>query len=230
MLNRLAPAVVSAVAVLGLAGAPSASAAAPTTARVAAQLQSARAAAPITARTAVQVRSAPADVLAPGPFHRQLDPLVGTWKAVKTNYLLGGGKPIVSRDITVTTRWIARTGGRFLEERTEGTLGGNPYYRLGVLGFSTIDRRYEWTTFDSATPTAMTYRGPALAKRTNKLSLPGTFTDPGVLGPEYVGKTIPMRTVITIRSNDKHTFDLYFTPPGQSERLVDRVVYTRRAG
>ncbi|MER6003387.1 DUF1579 family protein [Nonomuraea angiospora] len=230
MLNRLAPAVVSAVAVLGLAGAPSASAAAPTTARAAAPLQSASAAAPITAWTAVQVRSAPADVLAPGPFHRQLDPLVGTWKAVKTNYLLGGGKPIVSRDITVTTRWIAKTGGRFLEERTEGTLGGNAYYRLGVLGFSTIDRRYEWTTFDSVTPTAMTYRGPALTKRTNKLSLPGTFTDPGVLGPEYVGKTIPMRTVITIRSSDKHTFDLYFTPPGQSERLVDRVVYTRRAG
>ncbi|MFI9838326.1 DUF1579 family protein [Nonomuraea sp. NPDC051941] len=230
MLNRLAPAVVSAVAVLGLAGAPSASAATPTTARAAAQLQNAPAAAPITARTAVQVRSAPADVLAPGPFHRQLDPLVGTWKAVKTNYLLGGGKPIVSRDITVTTRWIAKTGGRFLEERTEGTLGGNPYYRLGVLGFSTIDRRYEWTTFDSVTPTAMTYRGPALTKRTDKLSLPGTFTDPGVLGPEYVGKTIPMRTVITIRSNDKHTFDLYFTPPGQSERLVDHVVYTRKAG
>ncbi|MEV4363174.1 DUF1579 family protein [Nonomuraea sp. NPDC049625] len=230
MLNRLAPAVVSAVAVLGLAGAPSASAATPTTALAAAHLQSAPAAAPITARTAVQVRNASADVLAPGPFHRQLDPLVGTWKAVKTNYLLGGGKPIVSRDITVTTRWIAKTGGRFLEERTEGTLGGNPYYRLGVLGFSTIDRRYEWTTFDSVTPTAMTYRGPALTKRTNKLSLPGTFTDPGVLGPEYVGKTIPMRTVITIRSNDKHTFDLYFTPPGQSERLVDRVVYTRKAG
>ncbi|WP_431919300.1 DUF1579 family protein [Nonomuraea jabiensis] len=215
MLNRLAPAVVSALlsalAVLGLIGAPSASAAAP-----------------ITARAALQVRSAPADALAPGPFHRRLDPLAGTWKAVKTNYLLGGGKPIVSRDITVTTRWIAKTGGRFLEERTEGTLGGHPYYRLGVLGFSTIDRRYEWTTFDSVTPTAMTYRGPALSKRTNELSLPGTFTDPGVLGPEYVGKTIPMRTVITIRSNDKHTFDLYFTPPGQSERLVDRVVYTRR--
>ncbi|MET7330323.1 DUF1579 family protein [Nonomuraea sp. NPDC005650] len=213
MPNRLSAAVVSTAAVLILTGAPSASAAAP-----------------ITARTA-QVRSAPADALAPGPFHRRLDPLVGTWKAVKYNYLLGGGgKPLVSRDITVTTRWIAKTGGRFLEERTEGTLGGNPYYRLGVLGFSTIDRRYEWTTFDSVTPTAMTYRGPALAKRTNRLSLPGTFTDPGVLGPEYVGKTIPMRTVITIRSNEKHTFDLYFTPPGQSERLVDRVVYTRRAG
>ena len=179
-------------------------------------------------RPAAASAATPADNLHPGPYQRALNPLVGTWKAVKTNYILGGGKPIVSHDITVTTRWITKTGGRFLEERTEGTLGGNPYYRLGVLGFSTIDRRYEWTTFDSVTPTAMTYRGPALTKRTNKLSLPGTFTDPGVLGPQYLGKTIPMRTVITIGRHGHHTFDLYFTPPGQHERLVDRVVYTRK--
>lgn len=36
----------------------------------------------------------------------------------------------------------------------------------------------------------------------------GTFTNPGLLGPNYVGKTIPMRTVITIRENDRHTFDI----------------------
>ncbi|GAA2319815.1 hypothetical protein GCM10010149_85680 [Nonomuraea roseoviolacea subsp. roseoviolacea] len=217
MLNRLSLSVVSVVAVLALTGAPAA------------------ATAPVTATTpvdasAVRSHGAPADPLAPGPYHRRLDPLAGTWKATKYNYILGrDGKPVVSRDITVRTRWIAKTGGRFLEEKTEGVLGGHPYYRLGILGFSTIDRRYEWTTFDSVTPTAMTYRGPALSEIGNRLSLPGEFTDPGVLGPEYVGKTIPMRTVITIRSDDRHTFELYFTPPGRSERLVDRVVYTRRA-
>ncbi|MEU6408436.1 DUF1579 family protein [Microbispora sp. NPDC046933] len=210
MLKRLSLSVVSAAAVLALTGTPAA------------------ATAPVPA-TAVRTQSAPAGPLEAGPFHRRLDPLVGTWKATKYNYLLGGdGKPVVSRDITVRTRWIAKTGGRFLEEEAEGVLGGHPYYRLGILGFSTIDRRYEWTTFDSVTPTAMTYRGPALSEVGDVLSLPGTFTDPGVLGPEYVGKTIPMRTVITIRSNDRHTFDLYFTPPGQPERLVDRVVYTRK--
>ncbi|MEU4544384.1 hypothetical protein [Nonomuraea dietziae] len=60
------------------------------------------------------------------------------------------------------------------------------------------------------------------------LSIPGEFTDPGVLGPDYLGESIPMRTVITIGSKNRHTFDLYFTPPGRPERLVDRVVYTRK--
>jgi hypothetical protein len=36
-----------------------------------------------------------------------------------------------------------------------------------------------------------------------------------------------MRTVITIESNDRHRFDLYFTPPGGAERLIDRKIYTR---
>ncbi|WP_433174045.1 DUF1579 family protein [Actinoallomurus sp. CA-150999] len=170
----------------------------------------------------------PADNLNPGPYQRALDPLVGTWKAVKTNYILGGGTPIVSHDITVTTHWITKTGGRFLEEQTQGTLGGNHYYRLGILGFSNIDHRYEWTTFDSVTPTAMTYRGNPVTAIPSVLSIPGEFTDPGVLGPEYLGKTIPMRTVITIGRHGHHTFDLYFTPPGQHERLVDRVVYTQK--
>jgi hypothetical protein len=170
----------------------------------------------------------PADNLAPGRYHRALDPLVGTWKAVKTNYVLDGGKPVVSRDLTVKVRWIARTGGRFLREETRGTLAGNRYYRLGVLGFSNIDRRYEWTTFDSVTPAAMTYRGAPVTDVASTMSIPGEFTDPGLLGPAYLGKTIRMRTVITIRADDHHTFDLYFTPPGQAERLADRVVYTRK--
>ncbi|WP_192809804.1 DUF1579 family protein [Actinomadura rudentiformis] len=172
--------------------------------------------------------AAAADNLTPGLHHRRLDPLIGEWKVVKTNYFLGGGVPVVSRDITVKVRWISKTGGRFLEERAEGTLAGNRYYRVGILGFSNIDRRYEWTTFDNATPTAMTYRGAPVTGAPSILSIPGAFTDPGLLGPEYLGKSIPMRTVITIAPNGRHTFDLYFTPPGQAERLADRVVYTRK--
>ncbi|MFD0856566.1 DUF1579 family protein [Actinomadura adrarensis] len=164
----------------------------------------------------------------PGRNHRVLDPLVGTWKAMKTNYVLGGDQPVVSRDLTIKVRWIARTGDRFLQEETQGTLAGSRYYRLGVLGFSNIDRRYEWTTFDSVTPVAMTYRGAPVTGVASTLSIPGEFTDPGLLGPAYLGKTIPMRTVITIRANGRHTFDLYFTPPGQAERLADRVTYTRK--
>jgi hypothetical protein len=57
---------------------------------------------------------------------------------------------------------------------------------------------------------------------------PGRIHRPRRPRPGLPRQDHPMRTVITIRSNNHPTFDLYFTPPGQPERLVDRVVYTRQ--
>jgi hypothetical protein len=50
-----------------------------------------------------------------------------------------------------------------------------------------------------------------------------------VLGDAYVGQTIGQRTVIRIESRDRHMIDLYFTPPSEPERLVDRAIYTCRS-
>jgi hypothetical protein len=57
----------------------------------------------------------------------------------------------------------------------------------------------------------------------------GEFTDQGVLGEAIAGKTVGMRTVIRIEADDRHVIELYFTPPGDQERLMDRSVYSRIA-
>jgi hypothetical protein len=54
-----------------------------------------------------------------------------------------------------------------------------------------------------------------------------TLTTPRPAGEAAVGKRVPMRTEIRIDDNDHHTIDLYFTPPGKSEVLATRAVYTR---
>jgi hypothetical protein len=36
-----------------------------------------------------------------------------------------------------------------------------------------------------------------------------------------------MGTRITIEGNDRHTFEIYFTPPGAAEKLIDRMIFTR---
>lgn len=56
---------------------------------------------------------------------------------------------------------------------------------------------------------------------------PRTLTDQGVAGEAAVGKSVPMRTVIKIENNDRHVFELYFTPPGKGEVLATRQIYTR---
>jgi hypothetical protein len=134
-------------------------------------------------------------------------------------------KPVVSTDIICRREWVA--GGRYLHDVTEGTLAGAPYYREGLLGYSNIDARYEWVTVDTANTMMMIYVGEPGSGVRMPINVSGTFTDQGWLGDDDVGKPVHMRTVINIESNDSHIFELYFTPSGGTERLVDRKVYTR---
>lgn len=165
-----------------------------------------------------------------GPFgnmHQRLQALAGTWSVKKYIYMAGGtpDKPLVGT-LNCRRTWIA--GGRFLQDIMAGpmaALPGGQYYRMGVLGYSGIDKRYEWNTVDAFNSNMMTYKGKSGDARMNMV---GEFTDAGVLGPANKGKVIAMRTVIQIDSRDQHTFLLYVTPPGRPEFLADRAVYTRQ--
>jgi Protein of unknown function (DUF1579) len=125
--------------------------------------------------------------------------------------------------------WISETGNRYLRDVTEGMFGGRSYYRLGILGYSTMDKRYEWNTVDALNTNMMTYKGKKGGASPNgDIVMSGEFTDQGVLGESYAGKNIGQRAVIKIESPDRHVFDVYFTPPGEKERLTARAIYTRR--
>lgn len=166
----------------------------------------------------------------PGAMHERLNALVGDWAVQKTTLMAGGTK---EKPLTATLncrrQWIEATGNRFIQDITEGTMNGSPYYRLGILGYSTMDKRYEWNTADALNSNMMTYKGAKNSGAAQKeISMSGEFTDQGLLGDAYIGKNIAQRTVIKIESSDRHVVELYFTPPGESERLVDSAVYTRR--
>jgi hypothetical protein len=49
----------------------------------------------------------------------------------------------------------------------------------------------------------MTYKGAKGSGCATDIDVAGEFTDPGVLGKQFVGKTIPMRTLIKLESPDR---------------------------
>jgi hypothetical protein len=167
----------------------------------------------------------------PGPMHRRLDALVGDWNVDMTFYIAGGteAKPLFAPGLTCRREWITETGNRHMRDITQGTFGGNPYYRLGILSYSTMDQRYEWNTVDALNSNMMTYKGAkGSARADGDIVMTGEFTDQGVLGDSYAGKTVGQRTVIKIESPNRHVFDVYFTPPGEKERLAAHAIYIRR--
>jgi hypothetical protein len=164
----------------------------------------------------------------PGAGHAALAPLVGSWCAEQSIFGTMGRSPdlppIVSRDIRTTRVWVA--DGQYIEDTTEGTVEGQPYWRRGWLGYSNLDRRYEWVTIAPRVP-MMIYLGKTGSGERMPIEVSGVFTDQGVVNEQTVGKPVAQRTVIRIESNDRHAFDLYFTPPGGKEQLAMRFVYTR---
>jgi Protein of unknown function (DUF1579) len=163
----------------------------------------------------------------PGPFHEALKPLGGSWRVDKRIYIAIGTKdhPAISHQMTCKRRWFG--GGRHLEDITQGGLGDGTYYRLGVLGFSTIDHRYEWATFDALNANMMIYRSARMDTPGKRILMTGVFTDQGLLGEAYAGKSIPMRTTLEILGPNRHSIDLTFMPPGEPDVLIDRSIYTR---
>ena len=160
----------------------------------------------------------------PGAGHAALAPLVGSWRVELRIYGTMGRSPdlppIVSQDIRTTRVWIA--DGQYIEDTTEGTVEGQPYWRRGWLGYSNMDRRYEWVTIAPRVP-MMIYLGEPGSGEQMPINVTGVFTDQGVVNEQTVGKPVVQRTVIRIESNDRHVFELYFTPPGGKEQLALRL-------
>lgn len=167
----------------------------------------------------------------PGRGHATLAPLAGTWRVQMGVYATLGrsadAPPITSDDLVTRRQWVA--GGRYLEDTTEGTLDKSRYWRRGWLGYDNMAARYEWVTIDEANAGMMRYVSLTGSGPQIRLDLFGTFVDQGVAGEAFVGKTIPMRTVIRIEGQDRHVIELYFTRPGHKEALATRAVYTRTA-
>jgi len=153
--------------------------------------------------------------------------LAGKWQVSISLYMAMGSPdhPVTSTDITTNRNWI--DDGRFLQDLTSGTIAGASYWRHGILGYDNMASRYQWVTEDVVNSGMMIYEAASGSGFAFPANMTGAFVDQGVLGEAYVGKTIKQRTEIIVKSADEHIFNIYFTPPGEPERLADHNVYTR---
>jgi hypothetical protein len=159
----------------------------------------------------------------PGAGQKALQPLEGDWDVTMTLYIATGSpqKPATTK-LAAKREWIA--DGRFLRDVTQG----DGYYRQGTMGYSNMDRRFEWVTQDGINAGMMIYLGTPGSGPKVPISMTGTFTDQGLLGETSKGKRVQQRTVVTVQDQDHHRIDLYFTPAGGKERLVGRQKFVRR--
>jgi len=151
--------------------------------------------------------------------HKKLEPFAGTFKA-KVKLWMGSVEPHVSTGVMTNTLDL---GGRFLKQAYKGDPTEGPFPNFegrGFWGYNTVDRRYEGFWIDTASTFMQTEHGQV--DESGKVwTMRGRMTDP------QSGGQMEKRSVITLKGNDRHSVEMYFTVPGGSEFKAMEIQYER---
>jgi hypothetical protein len=158
---------------------------------------------------------------APSEAHKKLEMMAGTWiTKVKMWMDPSQTEPQLSEG-TSENRMVL--GGRWLEQRYEGTFMGQPFTGIGYTGFDNYKKQYVGVWMDTASTNSMMTTGSADGSG-KSLTFTGTMDDP------MTGTTAQMKEVLTIIDADHHNFEMWSQgPDGQMHKSME-IQYVRKKG
>jgi len=153
----------------------------------------------------------------PGPEHKLLEPLLGTWHAKVSCWMDPGQPPQVS-DGTLVRKAIM--GGRFIQEDFDGTMMGKPFQGRGTIGFDRAKKKYVTTWLDSvSTAINMSYGTYNDSLQT------WTFTHEDDC--PITGKHIKMRDTLRIVNANEERMEMFRQMGNEKEVKVMEIILTR---
>lgn len=158
------------------------------------------------------------EVAEPGLEHRLLTPLEGEFTARVQAWREPGSEPEHSQG-RMSNRWIL--GGRFLQGTYRGTLMGQPFDGVSLLGYDKARERFVGVWMDSMSTLLMPISEGASSKKGKVITLERTWFNP------MMRAEATMREVTTIHSHDQHTFEIYEIGPEGEQRKTLEILYTR---
>ncbi len=152
----------------------------------------------------------------PGPSHKALEALVGSWKAEVKCWHEPGGAPQVSQG-TAKARW--KLNGRFIEEEFQGEMMGKPFNGVTLLGYDNTKQKFQsvWMSDMQTSIFESEGRGDAGNK---VITLEGKADCPAT-----GRKDVLMRSVLRLLSADKHVFEMYDGSKNDAKTM--EITYTR---
>jgi hypothetical protein len=151
------------------------------------------------------------DIPQPGPEHKELQELVGTWDAVMD---MNGQKS------KATAVYKSVLGGMWVESDFQGKIGEFPFQGRGMDGYDITRKKYVGVWFDSLSSAPMHSEG-AYEPGTKRLIMTGEF-----VGPD--GKSQKFKNTTAMKDKDHFTFQMFMVQPGGQEELAFSVEYTRK--
>lgn len=152
----------------------------------------------------------------PGPEHKVLEPSIGKWKMVTKSWY-APGEPTVSEG-TSETQWIL--GGRFLLYKGNGTMMGQPFEGMEVIGYDRKAKEYTAYWMDNMGTAMYPMTNGKYDAATKTLTFKANWPNPMGEG------TVPYTMATKFVSNDSHVFTMSTVKEGK-EVVEMEITYTR---
>jgi hypothetical protein len=163
--------------------------------------------------------AAMAKLAAPGPNHKVLGSLAGTWET-KVKFWMNPDKDPMESEGVMVRKWIL--GGRFLQETYHQGDPKNPTFAgRGLLGYDNSKKKYTAMWVDSMSTGISTSLG-TYDKEKNTF----TFTSEGV--DPYTGNKMKSRDVFQVVDADHTVSEMFKQSPNGKEIKVLEIKYTRK--
>lgn len=155
----------------------------------------------------------------PGEFHKNLEPLVGSWD-FQTKWWAEPDAPPQESEGRSEGKWIL--GGRFIMENITGEMSGSQFHGMGIVGYDNYKQEYVYFWIDEMATSFMLSTGQA-DESGRVITFEGTFDDP-VTGQ----KDKKFKSIFRILSNDRHIHESYSIGPDGKEFKSFEVTCTRK--
>jgi hypothetical protein len=153
----------------------------------------------------------------PGPQHKMLDGMAGTWTTKATMWMMPGADPVTGDGMT-ENKWVM--GGRYMEQRFTGSMMGMPFEGIGYTGYDNVKKQYFGTWMDNM--------GTGIMMSTGKVNTDGTMTFTGTYPDPMTGKEQTMEEKIRVIDADHTVFEMWGPGPDGKMFKTMEIAYSRR--
>jgi len=151
----------------------------------------------------------------PGPEHKKLQPLVGSWTFTMKMWMDPSKKEPIEGSGVCERSWIL--GDRFIHETVTSDSFGQKFTGIGVTGYDNAQGKYTSGWIDSMSTGLATSLGSA----DKEFTFTGEHTD------AVTKKKVKGRDVIKIDSNDKHVIEMFKEIEGKEVKVME-MTFTRK--
>jgi hypothetical protein len=155
---------------------------------------------------------------APGPEHKLLAEMAGTWNVESKMWMDPAAPPHVSKGLSVQKTIL---GGRFIQYDYEGDAMGMSFSGHGLTGYDRYNKKYVSLWLDTMSTCFYLTEGSCDAEGK-------VCTETGEWDDYNLGKKVNVKNVSKHVNKDKFIMEMYMVQPDGKEIKTMELTYTRK--